>query len=437
MALIQKELSRRGFLAGFGVAAGVITLTACGTQSGGGGGGGSDGSADLKMTVWGGEVDKKAYQDRIDLLVKKYPELKVTLALIPAANYAQKVQTMIAGGNGPDIMEVAENVNVYSSKSQIIPLDKYVSSAKLDLEAQFGPVGKAYSYQDKVYAIPDRSGAMILYYNKTLFEAKGIAAPTAAWTWDDMLSASKELTVPGSVWGFGGTGWWPGWWSMVYQNGGAIIDPETGKPTVDSDAVVEALQWCGDLIFKHHVVPTTPQYADMGPDMGGDQAFAAQSVAMNITGFWNVGTLAADPKLEWDLAPLWQQKKQAVAAFGSGLAISRDCKNPDAAFKAIAFLTAAKAQATIIESKQDVPASIEVQKSDTFLKPSWMTKPLNMAAFPESSKFVFKSPFIPEWDEMQKAFTDGLADFWLGKQQAAPALKAIQTQLTSIIKPAA
>jgi len=434
MALIQMEMSRRGFLAGIGLAAaGVITLTACGSGSGGSSGGGS--SAELVMTVWGGEVDKKAYQDRIDMLVKKYPELKVTLQLIPAANYAQKVQTMIAGGKGPDVMEVAENVNVYSSKSQIIPLDKYVSSAKLDLTKLFGPVGKAYSYKDKVYAIPDRSGAMILYYNKTLFDAKGIKAPTAAWKWDDMLSAAKELTAPG-VWGFGGTGWWPGWWSMVYQNGGAIIDPKTGKPTVNSDAVVEALQFCGDLIFKHHVVPTSPQYADMGPDMGGDQAFAAQKVAMNITGFWNVGTLAADPKLEWDLAPLWQQKKQAVAAFGSGLAISRDCKNPDAAFKAIAFLTAAKAQAAIIESKQDVPASIEVQQSDTFLKPSWMTKPLNMAAFPESSKFVFKSPFIPEWEEMQKAFTDGLAEFWLGTQQAKPALEAIQSQLESIIKPA-
>lgn len=434
MALIQMEMSRRGFLAGIGLAAaGVITLTACGSGSGGSSGGGS--SSELVMSVWGGEVDKAAYQGRIDMLVKKYPELKVTLLLIPAASYPQKVQTMIAGGKGPDIMEVAENVNVYSSKSQIIPLDKYVSSAKLDLTKQFGPVGKIYSYKDKVYAIPDRSGAMIVYYNKTMFDAKGIAAPTAAWKWDDMLSAATELTTPG-VWGFGGSQWWPEWWSMVYQNGGAIIDTKTGKPTVNSDAVVEALQWCGDLMFKHKVTPTNAQYADMGPDMGGDQAFAAQKIAMNITGFWNVGTLAADPKIEWDLAPLWQQKKQAVAAFGSGLAISRDCKNPDAAFKAIAFLTAAKAQAVIITSKEDVPANIAVQQSDTFLKPSWMTKPINMAAFPESTKFVFKSPFIPEWEEMQKAFTDGLAAFWLGTQQAKPALEAIQSQLESIIKPA-
>jgi multiple sugar transport system substrate-binding protein len=167
---------------------------------------------------------------------------------------------------------------------------------------------------------------MILYYNKTMFAAKGIKAPTAAWTWDDALSAAKELTVPGKVWGYAGAGWWPAWWSMVYQNGGAIIDPKTGKPTVSSDAAVEALQWCGDLIYKHKVTPSDADYADMGADMGGDPAFAAQKVAMNTTGFWNVGSLAADPKIEWDLAPLWRQKKQAVSAFGSGLAISRTAK---------------------------------------------------------------------------------------------------------------
>jgi multiple sugar transport system substrate-binding protein len=59
-----------------GVAAGVITLTACGSDSGSGDG--------LVMTVWGGETDKAAYQKRIDLLVRKFPELKVKLQLIPA-----------------------------------------------------------------------------------------------------------------------------------------------------------------------------------------------------------------------------------------------------------------------------------------------------------------------------------------------------------------
>ena len=224
------RVTRRGFL-GMGVAAaGVITLTACGSQSGGTAGK----SGPLTMTVWGGDSDRVAYQKRLDQLVAKYPELSVKLQLIPNDSYAQKVQTMIAGSNGPDIMEVAENVNVYASKNQLLPLDDRVKAAGLDLQGSFGSVGSIYTYKDKVYAIPDRSGAMIVYYNKALFQKAGLKPPTADSTWDDMLAAFKALTVPGKQWGYAGAGWWPQWWSLAYQNGGKIVDPSTGKPAVNS-----------------------------------------------------------------------------------------------------------------------------------------------------------------------------------------------------------
>lgn len=426
MAIGRAQVTRRSLL-GIGLAAGVVTLTACGSSAGS-----SDG---LVMTVWGGETDRAAYQKRIDLLVKKFPELKVKLQLIPGDSYAQKVQTMIAGGKGPDIMQVAENVNVYSSKSQLRPLDDLAKSAGLDTGKRFGATGSIYSYQGKLYAIPDRSGAMIVYYNKTMFDAKGIKAPTADWTWDDAFSAFRELTVPGKQWGYGGAGWWAAWWSFVYQNGGKIID-DRGRPSVATDEVVDALQWAGDLVFKHGVVPSMKQYADMGPNVGGDQAFPNGKVAVITSGFWAISGNAKS-SVEWDVAPMWRGKKQAVTAFGSGLAISRTAKDPKAAFKAIDFLTSPAAQETIIATGEDVPANIEVQKSGAFLKPAWMSKPVNMNVFAESSSFIYRAPFIPEWNEMQAAFENGLADFWLGKQRnARTALTAIQKNLESIVKSA-
>ncbi|MFD5014890.1 ABC transporter substrate-binding protein [Streptomyces chartreusis] len=428
MPVDRLQVSRRGFL-GLGVAAGVVTLTACGSSSGG------SAAGPLVMTVWGGDTDRKAYQARIDLLVKKYPELKVKLQLIPSDSYPQKVQTMIAGGNGPDIMQVAESVNTYAGKNQLLPLDDLAGKAGLDAGQRFGSVGSIYTYEDELYAIPDRSGAMIVYYNKELFEKKGIKAPSAEWTWDDALAAFKELTVPGRQWGYGGAGWWPQWWSFVYQNGGAIIDAD-GRPAVDSDEAIEALQWAGDLVFKHKVVPSAKDYADMGADIGGDQAFANQKVAVNATGFWAIAGLT-ETKFAWDIAPLWRGKKQAVSAFGSGLAVSRTSKQADNAFKAIDFLTSPEAQQVIISSGEDVPANLEVQKSDAFLKPAWMKTQVDMGVFAESSEFVFRAPFIPEWNEMQAAIESGLADFWLGKERSAKkALTALQKNLESLIKSA-
>jgi len=397
-------------------------LAACGSDEG-------EDNGPLKMVIWGGDADKEAYQARIDLFEAENPDIKIDLQVVP--EYETKVQTMIAGGDGPDIMEVAEGVNTYSSKAQILPLDEYIKSAGLDLEQRFGAIGDLYSYEDKIYAIPDRSGAMILYYNKDLFDAAGVEYPTAEWTQEDAQAAMEKLTIAGTQWGYGGAGWWPQWWSFAYQNGGQIID-DSGHPTANSPEVVKALQWANDLAFKHHFVPTAEEFADMGPDMGSDSAFAAGKIAMNTTGFWAIGGLLGSD-INWDIAPLWRGEQQAVSAFGSGLAISRDCKNPEKAFKAIEFLTGADAQEQIIEKAQDVPANLEVQQSDVFLKPSWATSPINMGAFGESADFIFRAPFIPQWNEMQAAFDDNLGTFWNEGGDAQAALDTVQTQLESII----
>ena len=176
MKLLETNVSRRSLLAGFGATAvGIITLTACGSGSGSA----SSGAKDFVMTVWGGEIDKAAYQARHRPAGQgKFPDCNITLQLIPNDGYAQKVQTMIAGGTGPDIMQVAENVNVYSQQEPAAAARRATSRRPGSTSTQrFGAVGELYSYEDKVYAIPDRSGAMILYYNKALFEAKGIKAP--------------------------------------------------------------------------------------------------------------------------------------------------------------------------------------------------------------------------------------------------------------------
>ena len=80
---------------------------------------------------------------------------------------------------------------------------------------------------------------------------------------------------------------------------------------------------------------------------------------MSTTGFWGIGGLK-DATFNWDIAPLFKNKQNATVVFGSGLAITKDCQNPEAAWKLINFLTSEEGQAPIIELKQDAPANIAV-----------------------------------------------------------------------------
>src|SRR5690625_5765271 len=81
---------------------------------------------------------------------------------------------MISSDTGPDIMQVAEDINVYSSRAQLVPLDEMIAEAGIDMERTFGDVREGYVFEGSTYGIPDRSGAAILYYNRDLFDDKGI-----------------------------------------------------------------------------------------------------------------------------------------------------------------------------------------------------------------------------------------------------------------------
>jgi multiple sugar transport system substrate-binding protein len=422
-------LTRRGLLAG---AAGVGAAALVGCSPSGGGGTPGAPAEPMVMTVWGGDTDKAAYQARLDALKAAHPDIVVTLQMIPSAQYAQKVQTMISGGHGPDILELAETVNVYSSKNQIIPQDEYIAKAGLDVTAQFGErMPQYFQYEDKQYAIPDRSGAMITYYNKEHFEAKGVPAPTD-WTWDDLIDYGPELTGDGKF-AHAGFNWWPLWMSLIYQNGGTVLDPASGQPTLTSPECVEAMQFIQDLTYKHKIVPTARDFQNWGPDAGGDSMFAAGNISISTTGFWNIGTLAKAGKIDFDLAQFLAGKQRAVCASFNGLAISRTCQRPEDAFTAINFLTGAEAQQTIIGMGQDVPANLEVQNSQEFLKPKWLKKDLNMEVFPQSADAIFVPPLIPEWNEMIKAMDDSLAGYWQGTEPAAAALGKAQERVAGVL----
>ena len=184
----------------------------------------------LQLSVWGSDLDVQVYQKRLDLFTAKNPDIKVELIYIPS-DYSQKVQTMIAGSTAPDIIQLSEDVHSYSSKGQIIALNDFIAKDNLDLKARYGETGGltgAYSMNGNLYAMPDRGGALILYYNKDMFDKAGISYPTKDWTWVEFLDAAQKLTLRDgdkvTQYGFAAGGWWPWWMSFIYMNGGAVLD---------------------------------------------------------------------------------------------------------------------------------------------------------------------------------------------------------------------
>ena len=49
--------------------------------------------------------------------------------------------------------------------------------------------------QDHYYAVPFALVNTVLYFNKDMFDAAGIAYPTDDWTWEEFREAAKKLTI--------------------------------------------------------------------------------------------------------------------------------------------------------------------------------------------------------------------------------------------------
>ncbi|MBK8420305.1 sugar ABC transporter substrate-binding protein [Candidatus Villigracilis saccharophilus] len=389
----------------------------------------------LTLSFWGSDLDTQVYQERVNMFMEKNPDIKVELMYIPS-DYSQKVQTMIAGGTAPDIIQLSEDVHSYSSKGQVISLNDFVTKDSLDLKARYGETGgltTAYSLDGNLYAMPDRGGALILYYNKDMFDTAGVSYPTKDWTWVEFLDATQKLTIRDgdtvTQYGFAAGGWWPWWMSFIYMNGGAILDA-SGQPVANSPEAVEAIQFYNDLVYKYQVAPSPEDYANLGTN-SPDPLFAQGKVAMSTTGFWGIGGLK-DATFNWDISPLFKNKNNATVVFGSGLAISKDCKNPEAAWKLIEFLTSEEGQAPIVEFKQDAPANIANLSGDAFLNQSWSSKPINMSALGDSANAAFALPLSPKWNEMMSVFDTNLGEVFANRAEVQPTMDVIQEQLVDL-----
>jgi len=384
----------------------------------------------LTMTIWGSEEEKAIYQERLDIVKEKYPNITVDLMLV-AGDYDQKVQTMIAGGTPPDIMMIAENYQAYAEKNQIIPLDDFIAASGLDLSERYSDdIAALMEYDGKQYGLTDRAGAMILFYNKDLFDAAGVAYPDGTWTQAELLDAAQKLTIKEGdttvQWGYYPSSWWPQWMQLVYQNGGSLFD-ESGKPTFDTPEVRDALKYMNDLTFEYGVSPTPTEIADLG-NPGPDPLFAQGKIAMETTGFWNINSLSKVEGINWDISPVWG----VTNAFFNGLTIIKDSKHQEEAFKVIEALTSLEAQMPIIEHGQDAPATKAALTHDSFLNANYGGKQINMAAFSESS--IYDQPLNPKWNEMMKAIEDKLSVYFNNQATVEETTKRVQEDLERIFK---
>lgn len=248
---------RRWTAGGVAAVAALALLTGCSST----GTGGDDAGGDVTLTygVWSQDETMQAL---VDAFEKENPGITVDLQVNPWTEYWTKLQVGAQGGTAPDAFwMLGDRFQVYAANDQLLPLGDAIEDAGVDLGVYPEALVDLFTYDDELYGLPKDFDTVGLWYNKTLFDAAGVAYPTDQWTWGDVSAAAAQLTDPAAgVYGIAAPlNRQEGFYNTVAQAGGHIIDD--GKSGYDDPKTQEGLRFWTDL-QKAGVSPTLEQFAD-------------------------------------------------------------------------------------------------------------------------------------------------------------------------------
>jgi len=422
-------------------AAAAVALTMTGCTGGGGSSSPSPSTHTISFMGWGSDQEIATFKTIIGQYEAKYPNVKVDYITVAADDFPTKLQTMIASGKTPDVFYLQpEKVMPYANAGVIADLSDFV--AKNDLFEQSNVWPKAldmYRYdgttpgKGAIYGLPKDISAFALAYNKDMFKAAGITAPTAEhpWTWDEYAAAAKKLTHgsgAGKVYGSGSYSLE----SAVWSNGADWLNADHTKVTVDDPKFNQALQWTADLSLVDHAAPTPAEQTAQGDY----DRFVAGKLAMMGMGSWSQGSLWADAKFDWDIMP-WavspNSGSEAIWYGGIGLAVSSKSQDKADASNLAAFIAFNRdAQKTNVDKGQAIPNLIDMAKTE------WLNTgkpPANKAEFLRilegyGRRATQTYTYNSDWFTL---FNSNVAAVMNGERTAAEYTASVQTEMQQLL----
>jgi multiple sugar transport system substrate-binding protein len=193
------------------------------------------------ITMWTRSPTATFTQTLIDAYNKSHQN-KVTLTVIPADSYQQKVGTAAGAKQLPDILatDVVYAPN-YAAKGLFLDLTARVD--QLPFKATLAPAHmKAATHDNKVFGVPHDIDLSALFYNKALFTKAGLDPEKPPTTLDELYADVKKINaLGGAVHGYSFGGACPGCmlfttWPMVWASGSTVLNDQGSASTVNNAA---------------------------------------------------------------------------------------------------------------------------------------------------------------------------------------------------------
>lgn len=386
----------------------------------------SEGGDTLSISIW--DTNQEPGINEILADFTEETGIKTKLTVVKWDEYWTMLEAGAQGGSLPDVFWMHSNESQrYMSNDMLLDLtDKIADSDLIDPANYPEDIWGLYTYDEKYYAVPKDVDTIALWYNKAMFEEAGLDYPTADWTWDDLTEAAKKLTKEdGSQYGLAvrNDNNQAGYYNMIYDNGGYIINDDKTKSGWDDPKTIEAMEVLEGWI-KDGVMPPIETMSENGEDV----LFQSGKVAMVLQGSWMVAAYR-DNEYTAENCDVVELPKNAATGRrasvynGLGWAASANGKNTENAWKLIEYLGSEKAQKK--QAELGVTMSAYKGTSDAWAN----SADFNLQAYLNMMEDMEIRPYSKSTVTWENEDNEILKSVYMGEKSMADACKEMADQM--------
>lgn len=291
----------------------------------------------VALQLWGFAGEYEFLPQLIEQFEAENPNITVEITDIPEDDYPTKIDTALLAKEPPDLGYVYEDR--WMKTGAFLPLDSYLQQEGIDIKDYNAGVMSTCTYEGKVYCIGTYTGAVLMFYNKDLFDAAGVEYPssTEPMTIDEYAAMIKALSVPSEdiqkrVWGgdAGAAYWWAERSTMLSADGREI------EGFVNDEATVHFYEVLASLPKDGSVMTSTESQLMEGSDL-----LAQGKLATSITDNAVAIPVLETAKIRYGAAPTPVEKEgdpAFVPTWTDSYGVFTNSKHPEEAKKLLAYI---------------------------------------------------------------------------------------------------
>ena len=235
----------------------------------------------IRIVYWHALTDQ--HQEALNKIIDGFNASQDTYEVVaeqqPYAEYDAKLLQSVSNGVGPDLstMYPSDAIN-YIKEGYLYDMSGFVNDPEIGIpDFQTDMTGSLYREitqwgNDAIYMIPVTGTGEVLFYNKTMFDALGLSAPT---TWTEVEECAKKIKEAYGIAGFGTDSITDTYQCLIMQAGSSYIDAEAKSMAIDRNIGIEKLNWFANGVKEGY-------FRLVGEDTYFSNPFGSQAVGMYI-----------------------------------------------------------------------------------------------------------------------------------------------------------